>query len=311
MRKILLLLVLTLVFFTSCDNIVPIASIDPYKETAKENYYENPLPDLNGNDFPKTDAEGFKILLISDTHFGKTKSGTFFKTEEFEKYITETTDILSTSDFIVNLGDVSDNSEQAQFDAYQKWSKELFDGKPIVNVIGNHDNRNGGVQRFIDTVAYTDSTYYRFNASDVQFYVVDSAFRTLGRQQLDHLMKVLEENKDEKKIILTHIPLYGSITNFYASFADEKERNFLLSRFSRYGVNLLLTGHKHVPESYYDYTDSFTEIVVNGFHGESFRGSVPAFYVCEYKKADSSFTIDAYFYKDRTFSKTNSHTYTL
>ena len=311
MRKILLLLLLTLVFFTSCDNIVPIASIDPYKKTAKENYYENPLPDLNGNDFPKTDVEGFKILLISDTHFGKTKSGTFFKTEEFEKYITETTDILSTSDFIVNLGDVSDNSEQAQLDEYKKWSEELFAGKPIVNVIGNHDNRNGGVQRFIDTVAYTDSTYYRFNASDVQFYVVDSAFRTLGRQQLDHLMKVLEANKDKKKIILTHIPLYGSITNFYASFADEKERNFLLSRFSRYGVNLLLTGHKHVPESYYDYTDSFTEIVVNGFHGESFRGSVPAFYVCEYKKADSSFTIDAYFYKDRTFSKTNSHTYTL
>ena len=311
MRKILLLLVLTLAFFTSCDNIVPIASIDPYKETAKENYYETPLTDLNGNDFPKTDAEGFKILLISDTHFGKTKSGTFFKTEEFEKYITETTDILSTSDFIVNLGDISDNSEQAQLDEYKKWSEELFKGKPIVNVIGNHDNRNGGVQRFIDTVAYTDSTYYRFNASDVQFYVVDSAFRTLGRQQLDHLMKVLEANKDKKKIILTHIPLYGSITNFYASFADEKERNFLLSRFSRYGVNLLLTGHKHVPESYYDYTDSFTEIVVNGFHGESFRGSVPAFYVCEYKKADSSFTIDAYFYKDRTFSKTNSHTYTL
>ena len=311
MRKILLLLVLTLAFFTSCDNIVPIASIDPYKETAKENYYETPLTDLNGNAFPTTDADGFRILLISDTHFGKTKSGTFFKTEEFEKYITETTDILSTSDFIVNLGDVSDNSEQAQFDAYQKWSKELFAGKPIVNVIGNHDNRNGGVQRFIDTVANTDSTYYRFNASDVQFYVVDSAYRTLGRQQLDHLMKVLEANKDEKKIILTHIPLYGSITNFYASFADEKERNFLLSRFSRYGVNLLLTGHKHVPESYYDYTDSFTEIVVNGFHGESFRGSVPAFYVCEYKKADSSFTIDAYFYKDRTFSKTNSHTYTL
>lgn len=310
MRKILLLLVLTLVFFTSCDNIVPIASID-HKETAKENYYENPLPGLNGKAFPTTEAEGFKILLISDTHFGKTKSGTFFKTKEFEKYITEETDILSESDFIVNLGDVSDNSEQAQLDEYKKWSEELFAGKPIVNVIGNHDNRNGGVQRFIDTVAYTDSTYYRFNASDVQFYVVDSAYRTLGRQQLDHLMKVLEENKDEKKIILTHIPLYGSITNFYASFADEKERNFLLSRFSRYGVNLLLTGHKHVPESYYDYTDSFTEIVVNGFHGESFRGSVPAFYVCEYKKADSSFTIDAYFYKDGTFSKTNSHTYTL
>ena len=250
------------------------------------------------------------MLLISDAHFGKAKSGTFFKTEEFEKYITETTDILSTSDFIVNLGDVSDNSEQAQLDEYKKWSEELFAGKPIVNVIGNHDNRNGGVQRFIHTFDL-DSTYYRFNASDVQFYVVDSAFRTLGRQQLDHLMKVLEENKDEKKIILTHIPLYGSITNFYASFADEKERNFLLSRFSRYGVNLLLTGHKHVPESYYDYTDSFTEIVVNGFHGESFRGSVPAFYVCEYKKADSSFTIAAYFYKDGTFSKTNSHTYTL
>ncbi|MDD7009230.1 MAG: metallophosphoesterase [Bullifex sp.] len=309
MRKILLLIVLTLAFFTSCDNIVPIASIDPYKKTAKENYYADPLTGLNGNDFPKTDAEGFKILLISDTHFGKTKSGTFFKTEDFEKYIKDS-GILSSSDFIVNLGDVSDNSEQAQLDEYKEWSENLFAGKPIVNVIGNHDNRNGGVQRFIDTFDM-DSTYYRFNASDVQFYVVDSAFRTLGRQQLDHLMKVLEENKDEKKIILTHIPLYGSITNFYASFADEKERNFLLSRFSRYGVNLLLTGHKHVPESYYDYTDSFTEIVVNGFHGESFRGSVPAFYVCEYKKADSSFTIDAYFYKDDTFSKTNSHTYTL
>ena len=73
----------------------------------------------------------------------------------FEKYIKDS-GILSSSDFIVNLGDVSDNSEQAQLDEYKKWSEELFAGKPIVNVIGNHDNRNGGVQRFIDTVAYTE-----------------------------------------------------------------------------------------------------------------------------------------------------------
>lgn len=307
MRKILLLALMVLAILTSCDNIVPIANIDPYKKTSV-NFYETPLTRLN-KDLP-TSAEDFRILLISDTHFGKTKSGTFFKKDEFAQYIVEN-GILDSTDIVVNLGDVSDNSQQEQLDEYKAWSEGLFEDKPIVNVIGNHDNRNGGVQRFIDTVAYTDSTYYRFIVSDVQFYVVDSAFRTLGRQQLDHLMKTLEANKDAKKIVLTHIPLYGSITNFYASFADEKERNYLLSRFSRYGVNLLLTGHKHVPESYYDYTDSFTEIVVNGFHGESFRGSVPAFYVCEYKKADSLFTIDAYFYKDRTFSKTNSHTYTL
>lgn len=307
MRKLILFILVVLTILTSCDNIVPIANIDPYKAT-EENHYEVPLKRLN-EDIPYA-KEDFRILLISDTHFGKTKSGTFFKLDEFEKYIKDN-GILSSSDFIVNLGDVSDNSEQAQLDSYKVWSETLFAGKPIVNVIGNHDNRKGGVQRFLDTVAYTDSTYYRFNVSDVQFYVVDSAYRTLGRQQLDYLMKTLEANKDEKKIILTHIPLYGSITNYYASFADEKERNFLLSRFSRYGVNLLLTGHKHVPESYYDYTDSFTEIVVNGFHGEQFRGSVPVFYVCDYKKSDSKFTIEAYSYKDGTFSKTNSHTYTL
>ena len=307
MRKILLLALMVLAILTSCDNIVPIANIDPYKAT-DEKHFKVPLTRLNEN-IP-SDNEDFRILLISDTHFGKTKSGTFFKKEEFAQYINEK-GILDSTDIVVNLGDVSDNSQQEQLDEYKAWSEDLFAGKPIVNVIGNHDNRNGGVQRFIDTVAYTNSTYYRFNMSDVQFYVVDSAYRTLGRQQLDYLMKTLEANKDEKKIILTHIPLYGSITNYYASFADEKERNFLLSRFSRYGVNLLLTGHKHVPESYYDYTDSFTEIVVNGFHGEPFRGSVPVFYVCDYKKADSTFTIKAYSYGNDTFSETNSHTYTL
>ena len=304
MRKLLLFLI-TIILCISCDNIVPIANIDPYKNPGT-NYYSTDLTQIDGKNIPE--KEDFKALLISDTHFGKNKAGTYFKTKEFEEYIKN-----ENIDIVINLGDVSDNSEQEQFNRYKKWTKGVFGEIPIINVIGNHDNRNGGVERFLTTVSKTESTYYCFTLSDIHFYVVDSSFRTLGRQQLNSLMETLTSDSNSKKIVLSHIPLYGSVTNFYASFADEKERNYLLSNFSKYGVDLLLTGHKHVPESYKAYTDSFSEIVVNGFHGEDLRNGKPSFYLCKYTQSTSEFKIECYSCaKDSSeFELVSSHSYTL
>lgn len=306
MKKLLFLL-LVLLLLISCNNIIPIPNIDQYSNPGI-NYFETDLTSIGSRNI-NIDGD-FEILLISDTHFGKTKSGTVFKIAEFADYI-QNNGILDNIDLVINLGDVSDNSEQAQFDSYQNWSTNLFSVVPIINVIGNHDNRNGGVERFINTVAGTASTFYCFKASDIHFYVVDSAYRTLGRQQLGYFIDALEKDSSSKKIVLTHIPLYGSITNFYASFADEKERNFLLSNLSKFGVDLLLTGHKHADESYYSYTQSFTEVVVHAFHGDAMRNSRPSFYTCTYKKNASLFTINSYSYNGSTFEKIGEHSYTL
>ena len=305
MKKIILIL-LTLILLLSCDNFVPIVNIDPYKKDGV-NYFATDLTSIGSKaiDIP----DDFSFLIISDTHFGKTKKGSYFKTAEFEEYI-KSNHIIDNINFVVNLGDISDNSEQAQFDSYKTWSNNLFPC-PVFNVIGNHDNRNGGVQRFLNTVAGTSSTYYCFKASDIHFYVVDSSFRTLGRQQLNYLIDSIKGDSYSKKIVLTHIPLYGSITNYYASFADEKERNFLLSNLSKYDVDLLLTGHKHVPESYKSYTSTFAEIVVNGFHGEQLRNAKPSFYICNYKKDTSMFSINSYSYNGTTFEKIGEHSYKL
>lgn len=307
MRKLLLFLI-TIILCISCDNIVPIANIDPYKNPGT-NYFNTNLKKIDGKPIPSSN-EDFTALLISDTHFGKNKPGTYLKTEEFENHIKY---IIDDIDIVINLGDVSDNSQQEQFDSYKEWSNRVFKNKPVINVVGNHDNRKGGIERFLKTVAGTDSTYYCFKLSDIHFYVIDSAFRTLGRQQLNSLMETLTSDSNSKKIVLTHIPLYGSVTNFYASFADEKERNYLLSNFSKYGVDLLLTGHKHVPESYKAYTDSFSEIVVNGFHGEDFRQGKPSFYLCTYTRNTSEFKIECYSCaKDSSeFELVSSHSYTL
>ena len=240
MKKILLIL-LTLLLLLSCNNFIPIANIDPIN-TDGVNYFSTDLTSIGSRDINITGD--FSFLIISDTHFGKTKSGTYFKTAEFEQYI-KNNHIIENIDFVVNLGDVTDNSEQSQYDSYKEWSTNLF-SCPIINVIGNHDNRNGGVKRFIDTVAGTKSTYYCFKAADIHFYVVDSSFRTLGRQQLNYLIDTIKNDSASKKIILTHIPLYGSITNYYASFADEKERNLLFSNFFMYCFEFFLIGYKHL-----------------------------------------------------------------
>ena len=305
MKKILLIL-LSLILLISCNNFIPIANIDPHYSNGV-NYFSTDLTSIDSRDINITGD--FNFLIISDTHFGKTKSGSYFKNAEFEEYI-KNNHIIENLDLVINLGDVTDNSEQNQFDSYKEWSTNLF-SCPIINVIGNHDNRNGGVIRFINTVAGTKSTYYCFKASDIHFYVVDSSFRTLGRQQLNYLIDTLKSDSSSKKIVLTHIPLYGSITNYYASFADEKERNFLLSNLSKYGVDLLLTGHKHVPESYKSYTSNFAEIVVNAFHGENFRNAKPSFYICNYKKDTSQLTINSYSYNGSTFEKIGEHSYKL
>ena len=72
MRKLLLFLI-TIILCISCDNIVPIANIDPYKNPGT-NYYSTDLTQIDGKNIPE--KEDFKALLISDTHFGKNKAGT-------------------------------------------------------------------------------------------------------------------------------------------------------------------------------------------------------------------------------------------
>ena len=85
----------------------------------------------------------------------------------------------------------------------------------------------------------------------------------------------------------------------------------MLSNLSKFGVDLLLTGHKHADESYYSYTQSFTEVVVHAFHGDAMRNSRPSFYTCTYKKNASLFTINSYSYNGSTFEKIGEHSYTL
>ena len=103
-------------------------------------------------------------MLISN-HFLNEKSCFYarFFWEEFLDSSSEKNNI----DIVINLGDVSDNSQQEQFDSYKEWSDRVFESKPVINVVGNHDNRNGGIQRFLNTVAGTDSTYYCFTLSDI------------------------------------------------------------------------------------------------------------------------------------------------
>lgn len=306
MRKPLLLM-LSLLLLLSCNpNLnrnLEIKTLDQYS-TTDENHFLAPVSSSDD-----TVSGDFAFLLVSDTHIGKTEG---FRVDDiFNTWLEDNKNMLDIA-FIICLGDITDHAEVSEFntfteDSLEKW--QALTGTGIfVPVLGNHDNRLDGPVLFMDTFSLKN-TYYRFDYGDVEFYILDSSFRTLGRQQLAYFQEAMDKaDKDKPKIILSHMPMHGNDKVIYGAMTDSIEIRSIVQAMKEGGARVFLAGHQHKGELQHEYaavsmTESINELIASCFFGGTERNFTPRFYICNYRSSDRLLVIDVYSYDGNGYVK--------
>jgi predicted phosphodiesterase len=161
--------------------------------------------------------------------------------------------VLERSDLVLHTGDVIYPAGEASgydplfFAPYGA----LLASVPIFPVIGNHDlhAEEGKPYRDVFHVrannAEADETYYSFEWGNTKFISIESCkrFRRPG-PHMRWLEEELASNRCRWLVVAMHVPLYS-----LGEHGDDPELQANLEPlFSRYRVDLLLSGHDHIYE---------------------------------------------------------------
>ncbi len=183
-----------------------------------------------------------KIAHISDTHFSQINK------KSFERAIKTIND--SSVDFVVHTGDIVNRGYIEEYEeAIQQFSRLE---KPIIYLPGNHDGRNVGLKLFENVIGPLEGV------KEGKHYVViylnsvipDMNEGRISNSSFQWLKRMLRKHVDKKiKIVCFHhhlipIPNTGRERNVLFNSGD------ILDLLVRYGVDLVLTGHKHYPNVY-------------------------------------------------------------
>lgn len=106
--------------------------------------------------------------------------------------------------------------------------------------LGNHDEP---AQRFYEHFNMEGKEYYRFTKGNVAFYALNSNY--MDKKQIDWLQSELAKDQSDWKIAFCHHPPYSSGGKHGS---DTGLRKVVEPIFTRYGVNVVLTGHDHFYE---------------------------------------------------------------
>jgi len=206
-------------------------------------------------DFVVVAREPFVIAQLSDLHCGSP----YFDAGLLDTAVNET--IALDPDLVVVGGDLTSEGYAAEFRTAQHHLDPLFEGGLTTLVIpGNHDSKNVGYLHFRDTfgvgdVAEKGDRVMRLRHGDgtpriVQVVAIDSSKPDLaegevGRERYTWIRQQFSAPADYKIFVLHHhlVPVPGT----------GRERNTVwdagdvLALLAELGVDLVLSGHKHVP----------------------------------------------------------------
>jgi len=147
-------------------------------------------------------------------------------------------------DFVLMMGDnIYGGHRPSDFQRkFEAPFKPLLDaGVKFYASLGNHDDPD--VERLYKPFNMGGKRYYSFEKGDVAFFALDSNY--MDPEQLQWLQTTLEASKKKWKIAFFHHPLYNAGKHHGP---DVDLRSQLVPLFTKYGVNVVLSGHEHVYE---------------------------------------------------------------
>ena len=183
------------------------------------------------------------IAHISDLHV----SSTAFDEAVFMQAVTEINNLQP--DMIILSGDVTNNGYYRQYQQAIKYL-DMFDA-PLFAVPGNHDARNLGHQSFEELIG--ESSWKLTKEDDFMVIGLDSSSPDEDRGHVGNPQRMWMEHQldqcvinDLSSIIVLHhhvipIPDTGRERNVLSDAGD------LLKTLTTHEVDLILCGHKHVP----------------------------------------------------------------
>ncbi|MGH9154338.1 MAG: metallophosphoesterase family protein [Acidimicrobiales bacterium] len=197
--------------------------------------------------------DGFVIAQLSDIHCGSP----YFDAKLLDSAVREV--VALAPDLVVIGGDLTTEGYAHEFrEAREHLAPLLGDGMRTVVIPGNHDSKNVGYLHYRDTFGHGegagkgDSVLHVAGPSSLSMRVVaidsskpDLAEGEVGRERYDWIRQQFAGDADVRTFVLHHhlVPVPGT----------GRERNTVwdsgdvLALLDQSRVNLVLSGHKHVP----------------------------------------------------------------
>lgn len=181
-------------------------------------------------------SDDYTILTMGDSHVGGT--------ENIDIFFNNAIDLNAAA--VVMVGDLTTGHEEDYVLLQQHIPEQQV--LPSFQITGNHDLYFGGWNYFYSI--FGSSTYYFSvktpEASDL-FICLDSGGGTLGSDQLEWLKDVLVNDRSNFRrcVVLTHCNFFR-FRHTASTNPLVEELQVLIELFTRYEVDMLITGHDHM-----------------------------------------------------------------
>lgn len=198
------------------------------------------------------DANGFKALFQFDsdyTFYAATDAHVSSTTKGLSRFVSDYVADQGAASFALYLGDAMDEKDNYNLflDAVKPISAS---GRTLFCTPGNHDLYFGQWTDYIKAMKTASYCFYVGSSAAAMdlFICLDSASGTLGTDQRAWLETTLASAKDNYRhiIVFTHTHFFkrdnsqGHTSNF-----NLEEGYDLANLFSKYGVDLVISGHDH------------------------------------------------------------------
>jgi 3',5'-cyclic AMP phosphodiesterase CpdA len=191
-----------------------------------------------------TTGDRLTICQISDIHCGSP----YFIPDLLERSILEINDLEPAA--VVVSGDLTNAGYRQEFETAFEYVQR-FDCPNVMVIPGNHDSRNVGYVHFERLFGERQSL---MDLDDVVLVAVDSSEPDLndgqvGREHYGFIERAFSDAGDKLKVFVVHhhlisLPGTGRERNIIFDAGD------VLERLLESKVDLVLSGHKHVPYSW-------------------------------------------------------------